>query len=224
MDKPISLANDGNQKNEIFVDIYEKINITFNSSGVVLNSDIDGMITMKSYLAGNPPLKLALNEELLIGKKGGSNSLSVVCLDDCNFHECVNLDEFDKFRVLNILPPDGEFTVMNYRITSEFRAPFRIFPLVEMINPNKVELVIKVRADIPEQNYGSNVTIQFPVPKGTSGYFYQFDFVLFPGFLLIWGWVLLVNQQSTTLVKEKLNGKLKSSQVELSMYFGQRFY
>ncbi len=35
--------------------------------------------------------------------------------DDCNFHECVNTSEFDMNRTLKVTPPDGEFTVMNYR-------------------------------------------------------------------------------------------------------------
>ena len=39
---------------------------------------------MKSYLYGNPPIKLALNEDLIIGR-GGFNA-SGVYLDDCNFH------------------------------------------------------------------------------------------------------------------------------------------
>lgn len=29
-------------------------------------------------------------------------------LDDCNFHEAVNLDEFDSNRALSLRPPDGE--------------------------------------------------------------------------------------------------------------------
>ena len=39
---------------------------------------------MKSYLYGNPPLKLALNDDLVIGK--ASPSTVGVILDDCNFH------------------------------------------------------------------------------------------------------------------------------------------
>ena len=38
----------------------------------------------------------------------------------------------------------GEFVVMNYRVTGEFRAPFRLFPFVEETSPYKVELVLKV--------------------------------------------------------------------------------
>ena len=53
-----------NKEKEIFVDIYEKINILFNASGYIINSSIDGCIQMKSYLNGNPALKLILNEDI----------------------------------------------------------------------------------------------------------------------------------------------------------------
>ena len=71
-------------------------------------------------------------------------------LDDCNFHECVRLDEFDTTRTLSFIPPDGEFSVLNYRITGEFRAPFRIFPFFELVSPYKVELILKVRQSVSE--------------------------------------------------------------------------
>jgi hypothetical protein len=61
-----------------------------------------------------------------------------VVLDDCNFHECVRLDEFESSRTLTFLPPDGEFALLNYRVTGEFRCPFRIFPSVEEVAPYKV--------------------------------------------------------------------------------------
>ena len=38
------------KKNEIYVDVYEKISILFNASGYTINSAIDGCIQMKSYL------------------------------------------------------------------------------------------------------------------------------------------------------------------------------
>lgn len=67
--------------------MYEKLNILFNSSGYVINSSIDGCIQMKSYLTGNPALKVVLNDDLTVAD---SNSPGSIVLDDCNFHECVN--------------------------------------------------------------------------------------------------------------------------------------
>eukprot|EP01083_Nonionella_stella_P120895 362768_1 len=176
VNRPVQYSRDRKaqkkQRNEIFVDIFERISVTFNSNGYALSSSIDGTIQMKSYLSGNPELKLALNEDLVIGSganaagpKYGNSSNSSITLDDCNFHECVRLDEFESSRTLTFIPPDGEFSVLNYRVTNEFRQPFRIFPFFELVSPYKVELIIKIRADIPEQNYGGNVCVELPVPQ-----------------------------------------------------------
>lgn len=49
--RPLSQITDKkNMKNEIFVDIFEKLTVLFNSNGYVINSSIDGVIQMKSYL------------------------------------------------------------------------------------------------------------------------------------------------------------------------------
>jgi len=166
---PVHMRNQkGSQsrKNEIFVDILERLTVLFNASGYMLNATIDGCIQMKSYLSGNPLLRLALNEDLVIGKENGGYGGCV--LDDCNFHECVRLDEFDEGKKLTFLPPEGEFVVMNYRITSEFQAPFKIFPYLEEVSDFQVELILKIRADIPEANYGANVQVTLPVPRTTT--------------------------------------------------------
>ena len=65
---------------------------------------------MKSYLAGNPSLRLALNEDLVIGSlgggpQGGGGEFGSVVLDDCNFHDCCDLSEFGPSRVLSFRPP-----------------------------------------------------------------------------------------------------------------------
>lgn len=172
---PITMKNakGGNNKNEIYVDILERLTILFNSNGYVVNSSIDGSIMMKSFLSGNPELRLALNEDLVIGKGGGA--YGSVVLDDCNFHECVHLDEFETSRTLHFLPPDGEFAVLNYRITADFRAPFKIFPTLEDNGTYKIDAVIVVRSDIPEGNYGSNVVIRMPVPRSTISALTEFS-------------------------------------------------
>jgi AP-4 complex subunit mu-1 len=122
---------------------------------------------MKSYLAGNPELRLALNEDLVVGKNSGATYGSVV-LDDVNFNDCVNLSEFENTRTLSFVPPDGEFVVLNYRMTGEFKTPFRIFPSVEEVAPDKLEISVLVRAEMPAEHFGANVTVEIPLPKCTS--------------------------------------------------------
>lgn len=153
----------GEQKNEIFVDILERLNVLFSNNGYVLNSTIDGCIQMKSYLAGNPQLRLALNEDLVIGRDGGGRYGSVH-VDDMNFNDCVDRTEFDSQRVLSFIPPDGEFVVLNYRITGEYTTPFRIFPSIEETEPCKLEIHILIRAEMPSNHFGANVLVELPLP------------------------------------------------------------
>ena len=77
---------------------------------------------MKSYLAGSPAIRLALNEDLAIGRQegaaprwAGAGGGDCCMLDDCNFHESVSLDKFESERLLELTPPDGEFALMQYR-------------------------------------------------------------------------------------------------------------
>jgi hypothetical protein len=60
------------------------------------------------------------------------------------FHECVRMLEWEKERALLFYPPDGEFTVLNYRISDDFRIPFTISPFVEQMAPDRLDLIIKV--------------------------------------------------------------------------------
>ena len=152
----------GEQKNEIFVDILERLNVLFSNNGYVLNSTIDGCIQMKSYLAGNPELRLALNEDLVVGKESGR--YGSVRVDDMNFNDCVNRTEFESSRTLSFIPPDGEFVVLNYRITGEFSTPFRIFPSIEETGPNKLEITVLIRAEMPSNHFGANVIVEMPLP------------------------------------------------------------
>ena len=56
---------------------------------------------------------------------------------------------------------------MNYRVTRAFRLPFRVFPYVEIVSPFRLELVIKLRADIPK-NTAVNVSLVVPMPLTTA--------------------------------------------------------
>ncbi|XP_055960225.1 AP-4 complex subunit mu-like isoform X2 [Mercurialis annua] len=180
------IANEphGRKREEIFVDVIEKISLTFSSSGNILTSEIDGTIQMKSYLNGNPEIRLVLNDDLNIGRSGkstidysSSSGVGAVILDNCNFHESVHLDSFETDRTLTLTAPDGEFSVMNYRITREFRPPFRISALIEEVGHLKAEVIIKVRADFPTSITTDAIVVEMPLPAYTT----RVNFELEPG-------------------------------------------
>ena len=58
------------QKNEIFLDAIEKLNMLVSNNGTVLKSEIVGTLKMKSALSGMPELKLGLNDKTLFEMTG----------------------------------------------------------------------------------------------------------------------------------------------------------
>jgi AP-4 complex subunit mu-1 len=62
----------------------------------------------------------------------------------------------------------GEFIVMNYRINSEFQAPFRIFPYIDEVSNYKLELELRIRATYPKDVNASYLIAKIPVPKTNS--------------------------------------------------------
>lgn len=61
----------------------------------------------------------------------------------------------------------GECVVLNYRISGDFELPFRVFPFIEEIDEGRVDVILKLRADIPEANAGASVSVTLPVPRHT---------------------------------------------------------
>jgi AP-1 complex subunit mu len=52
-------------KNEVFLDVIEKLNILVSHTGNVLRSEVIGRVHMRSFLSGMPELKLGLNDKVL---------------------------------------------------------------------------------------------------------------------------------------------------------------
>ena len=148
--------------------------MTFNGAGYMMTSEIDGAIQCKSFLAGNPQIRLALNENLCIGNSrgesggGGGAEGSAVQLDDCSFHERVSVESFESDRTLLLSPPAGEFVVMNYRCAAPFRPPFRVTPQVTEPAPNKLDVVISLRSEYVPGKSAVTVVLRCPLPKCTS--------------------------------------------------------
>jgi len=158
-----TVQSERSDKDEIFVDLLEKLTVLFGAGGSLLSARIDGSIVMRSFLKGSPELRLALNEDLVVGKSG--SRYGRVCIDDITFHECCKVHTFEMDRSVNFHPPDGEFLLLNYRVTDDFRVPFRVTPFIEEIDSRKVDIIVKIRMDVPEGISASNVVAKLPLPK-----------------------------------------------------------
>mmetsp|Transcript_42290 Transcript_42290/g.64840 ORF Transcript_42290/g.64840 Transcript_42290/m.64840 type:complete len:126 (+) Transcript_42290:342-719(+) len=54
------------QKNELYIDIIENVNVLLSNRGTVLKSDVVGQVVMKTQLSGMPECKFGINDKLLV--------------------------------------------------------------------------------------------------------------------------------------------------------------
>ena len=57
---------------------------------------------------------------------------------------------------------------MNYRVTTDFNAPFRVHAFFEESNPYKLELVVKLKATFAKEITATFVNVKFVIPKAAS--------------------------------------------------------
>merc|ERR1711990_1172622 len=155
------------KKNEIFLDVVEKLNLLVSASGAVLRSEILGSLKMKSYLSGMPELKLGLNDKLLFEATGRPASLKgkAVEMEDIKFHQCVRLARFENDRTISFIPPDGEFELMSYRLNTQVKPLLWIEAVVEPHSHSRIEYMIKAKSQFKQRSTANNVEIVIPVPS-----------------------------------------------------------
>merc|ERR1712032_338110 len=153
------------KKNEIFLDVVEKLNLLVSSNGSVLRSEILGALRMKSFLSGMPELKLGLNDKLLFeasGRSGGKGK--AIEMEDIKFHQCVRLARFENDRTISFIPPDGEFELMSYRLNTQVKPLIWIEAVVEPHSHSRIEYMIKAKSQFKQRSTANIVEILVPVP------------------------------------------------------------
>ena len=65
-----------------------------------------------------PECKLGLNDKVMLQAQNKTGKGKSVELEDIKFHQCVRLARFENDRTISFIPPDGQFDLMNYRITT----------------------------------------------------------------------------------------------------------
>lgn len=154
------------RKNEIFLDVIEKLNILVATNGTVLHSEIIGSIQMKSFLSGMPELKLGLNDKLMFEATGRSTTrIKAVELEDIKFHQCVRLARFENDRTISFIPPDGEFELMSYRLNTQVKPLIWVEAVVEPHSHSRIEYMIKAKSQFKSRSIANNVEIIIPVPR-----------------------------------------------------------
>ena len=104
----------------------------------------------------------------MIDKNDRNGGGDAVQLDDCTFHQCVRLDEFDSTRTISFVPPDGEFELMRYRSTSNVKLPLRVITTVNEIGTSQVSYVVAVKTSFNNKLSATNVVVRIPTPLNTT--------------------------------------------------------
>jgi AP-1 complex subunit mu len=157
------------RKNEIFLDVVERLNLLVAVNGTLLRSEILGSLKMRSYLSGMPELKLGLNDKLLFEATGrrsapGRSKGKAVEMEDIKFHQCVRLARFENDRTISFIPPDGEFELMSYRLSTQVKPLIWIEAVVEPHSHSRIEYMIKAKSQFKQRSTANNVEIVIPVP------------------------------------------------------------
>ncbi|KAI3384300.1 hypothetical protein SNEBB_005057 [Seison nebaliae] len=124
--------------NEFFVDIEEKIDVIIGSNGRPIHQNVFGTIDCCVKLSGMPELAVTFINPRLI--------------DDVSFHPCVRFKRWEADRILSFVPPDGNFRLISYHISSQ----------------NTINLPIVVRHLI---KYGEGSTGKFEMSLSTGNTF-----------------------------------------------------
>ncbi|XP_078284617.1 AP-1 complex subunit mu isoform X2 [Rhinoraja longicauda] len=126
--------------NEAYFDVTEEIDAIIDKSGSTVFAEIQGVIDACIKLTGMPDLTLSFMNPRL--------------LDDVSFHPCVRFKRWETERVLSFIPPDGNFRLMSYHVSSQ----------------NLVAIPVYVKHNISFSNKGSTGRFDITIgPKQTMG-------------------------------------------------------
>ncbi|QLQ80496.1 hypothetical protein HG537_0D04960 [Torulaspora globosa] len=162
------------KKNEAFLDIIESINMVMTQKGQVLRSEIIGQVKVRSRLSGMPDLKLGINDRGIFTKDSDSGEEQTVTesgkkksnveLEDLKFHQCVRLSKFENEKIITFIPPDGEFELMSYRLSTPVKPLIWCDVNVQVHSKSRIEIHCRVKAQIKKKSIANNVEILIPVP------------------------------------------------------------
>jgi len=159
------------KKNEVFLDFEERLNYLMSADGSVLGSKVKGSLRMKSYLSGMPELKLVLNNKLSskidtpVGPHVGGS------FENCRFHQCVRLLDFEVDQTMRFMPPDGEFELMSYEYSGFAKPPVQVKTAVTSSSGQR-EYQVQLQSLLTSAVVVADLEINVPLPAhAQSPYF-----------------------------------------------------
>jgi AP-1 complex subunit mu len=157
------------KKNEVFLDVVETVDLSVNSAGSVVRSNVSGVLKMKAFLSGMPECKLGLNESIVLAVPGRDGTGKSITLEDVKFHHCVRLDRFENEKSITFIPPDGAFNLMSYRLSNPTENPLiALESSTEIFSRTRIKYTIKLFGKFKEKCSAVNVEVKIPVARDAT--------------------------------------------------------
>ena len=156
-------------KNEVFLDVIEKINMVISANGQVIKSEVEGNLRMNCRLTGMPELLLGINDKKFFDiNQTSATSKKTVDIQDIKFHQCVRLAKFENDRSISFIPPDGEFDLINYRMECPFKGLFSLEIVFEKESDRKIHFFVRAKTNYKDKVSANYVEFWVPVPENSQ--------------------------------------------------------
>lgn len=163
------------QKNEIYMDVVERVNCLISVDCHTIRSEVRGVVKVKCNLSGMPSCILGLNDKAYLelqGKYDETMKNKTIEMDDLKFHPCVDMNKFETDREIEFIPADGEFDLMNYRLDIDLKPLIFVDITIDVRSETRVDYNIKARTNFKPRSIASNCDIHVPLPSDV----YKADF------------------------------------------------
>ncbi|EAY07990.1 Adaptor complexes medium subunit family protein [Trichomonas vaginalis G3] len=169
-DRPLALKTSERTKtnNEIFIVLSEKLSLTLTAQGNIINSNITGLCTVKSFLQSVPSCVIQLDSQAFFKTRNMPKNL-LYEYDDITFAPYALTNSFDSDRSISFCPPQGSSLLFTYRTTRPpSPPPFTVVPYFENTQPKVVVVRVAVTSTFPVDVKATDVSIIFQCPVETS--------------------------------------------------------
>lgn len=148
------------KKNEFFLNVVEKVELIFDFKlNKLIKFKINGNFNVNCYLSGMPILKIGLNK---LNNVEFKKSLK--------FHQCVDLIKFNNENIIEFIPPDGTFKLLNYSLDftkKKINPLLQILELdhnlIELNSENYLRLKFKIKTNFSKNSSLSKLLIKIPI-------------------------------------------------------------
>ncbi|KAF9268294.1 clathrin adaptor mu subunit [Marasmius fiardii PR-910] len=140
--------------NEAYFDMVELLRAVVNKHGTTVTCLVTGRIEANSKLSGTPDCLLSFTNPNVLA--------------DIAFHPCVRYKRWTREKVLSFVPPDGRFTLVDYRYSNVAKGGKETVAAVTSANANvQIPFIVKPVVDLDSSGGTFHITFQSRISTHT---------------------------------------------------------